>query len=240
MTTRQEAAPKLPKKVAAPLDISEGLWAIYKVTWQFDGPVGGSIPKNPKAILAMLQARAPVTAPPDAIPLETLAVQVAEEVGVGADGEEEPAETHNTFKRDELGFYVEDRALRAHIKDLAQQVSGFFPNIAGFRSKVANKVYVEEHKIHLMVGSDFVQVPTASETRYGAVMGARGPRSFIKIIEYVDNAVITFHLKVLRDGVITELNLRALFEYGGTHGFGPDRSLGWGRYTLTGLEKERG
>lgn len=227
-----------PRKDVLPIDISQGVWASYKVTWQFDGPVGGSIPNDPKQILAMLQARAPETAPPDATPLETLAVQVAEEVGVGVDGEEAPTETHNTFKRDELGFYVESRAIRAHIKDLALQVSGFFPNIAGFRSKVANKVYVEESKVHLRVNGGIAQAPTASETRYGAVMGARGPRSFIKVIEYVDSPVISFHLKLLRDGVITEDHLRAIFEYGGTHGFGPDRSLGWGRYLLTGLEKQ--
>jgi len=68
-------------------------------------------------------------------------------------------------------------------------------------------------------------------------MTRQGPRSALKRNDYVERPRLEFVLRVLADGVIDEDILRTLFEYGGTHGVGAERGLGYGRYVLERLEE---
>ena len=43
---------------------------------------------------------------------------------------------------------------------------------------------------------------------------------------------MTFTLRVLDDKVIEDDLIRNLFAYGGTHGIGAERGIGYGRYEL--------
>jgi hypothetical protein len=53
----------------------------------------------------------------------------------------------------------------------------------------------------------------------------------------VENALMRFQVKVLTTpagkGVVSENELGALMEYGGTHGYGGERGDGEGRYAAT-------
>jgi hypothetical protein len=53
----------------------------------------------------------------------------------------------------------------------------------------------------------------------------------------VTDARLNFTLRVLEDGVIDRDILEAIFEYGGTHGMGQERSQDWGKYELVKLEE---
>ena len=166
----------------------------------------------------------PKNPPPDATPIEDLARQVAKEVG---GDEEQFLPGWATFKRDDNGLYYEGRCVRGHIKDCAAQVVSFVSNIKAFRSKVANKVYVETERIYLGKSE-----PDGMEQRFIQVMTRQGPRSSYKYIDYVEKPRLEFILRVLGDDVIAGDEISLIFEYGGMHGMGQERSQDWGRYEV--------
>ena len=202
------------------------MWKRYKVEMQMTGKFAASIPKTREEIEKMLENRMPARLPDDAVPINELAEQVSQEVGI------EPEFGWATFKRDDRGFYYEGRCVRGHIKDCAQQIVSQFPETRAFKAKIANKVYVETEKIYL----DKVE-PDGFEQRFIQVMTRQGPRSTYKFIDYIEEPKLEFVLKVLDDGVITEDMLKAIFEYGEVHGIGQERSQDWGRYQLVRLEE---
>jgi hypothetical protein len=197
------------------------------VQLQFTTPFASSTPKNPKDIEAMLEARMPSKPPESAMPVPELAEQIAGEV----EATEEVERGYATFKRDDNGLYYEARCIRAHIKDCANQLQGIL-GIKALKAKVANKVYVEPAKIYLGKSE-----PDGSEVRIIHAMTMKGPRSSLKTIDYVMDAKLNFTLRVLEDGVIDRDILEAIFEYGGTHGIGQERSQDWGKYELVKLEE---
>lgn len=211
------------------------MWKTYEVELQFTTPFASSTPKNPKDIEAMLIARAPsdpqLKRRIEAGEVITPLPELAEEVGEEVEGAAEVERGYATFKRDEQGLYYEARCVRAHIKDCANILQAMLETKA-LKSKVANRVYVEPAKIYLDKGQ-----PDGNETRIVHAMTMKGPRSSLKTIDYVDQPVLKFRLKVLDDGVIDRHTLAKIFEYGGEHGMGQERSQDWGKYELVRLEE---
>jgi hypothetical protein len=209
----------------------ESIWRGLHVELQVINELAAGLPKTPEEIVGMLDRRKPGKKPEGAKSLADLAVQVADEVGLGELEEEEKLPGWATFKRDaERGLYFEGRAVRGHIKDAAQQIVGLF-DVAAFKSKVANKVYVMTDRIYL--GK---MEPDGTIQRFIQAITPKGPRSTIKYIDYVVAPRLSFDLKVLDDGVIQDRHLRTIFEYGAVHGIGQERSQGLGRYTLEVFE----
>jgi hypothetical protein len=161
------------------------------------------------------------------MPIPELVEQIAGEV----EATEEVERGYATFKQDDNGLYYEARCVRAHIKDCANQLQGIL-GIKALKAKVANRVYVEPAKIYLGKSE-----PDGSEVRIIHAMTMKGPRSSLKTIDYVTDAKLNFTLRVLEDGVIDRDILEAIFEYGGTHGMGQERSQDWGKYELVKLEE---
>ncbi len=218
-------APKSGRQVAkAP---QGPMWLEYVVVLQFTGKFAASIPRTRDEIKNMLTFRMPGKEPENSVPIEDLTEQVVQEVGAD-EGEFLPGWA--TFKFDENGLYYEGRNVRGHMKDCALQISKFFPDIAYFRAKVANKVYVVTDVMPLSRKD-----PDGCEQFFIQVMTAQGPRSSIKYIDWVEKPILSFRLRVLNDGIIKESHLRAIFEYGSVHGMGQERSQGWGRYRLEEL-----
>lgn len=213
----------------------------YDVVLQMEGQFGASIPKSREEILKMLEHRMPTNKPDDAVEIGELADQIAEAVEVEAGGEQEAGGEEDklpgasTFLSDEEGLYYEGRCIRGHLKDCALQTVNFMyargTLVKNFRAKFVNHVYVLEQKIPLDR-----KVIAGSQQRFIQVMTRQGPRSSIKYVDWVDAPRLSFTLRVLNDDVILEDHIRKVFEYGGVHGMGAERSQGWGRYELVSLE----
>lgn len=201
------------------------LWLTYQVELLFTSPLASGTPKRPGDIKAMLEARMPTSVPANAQPL----LELGEEIGEEVEASEEVTKGYATFKRDDHGLYFEARCVRAHIKDCASRLQGIL-GIAALKAKVANRVYVEPPRLYL--GKD---KPDGTETRIIHVIVRQGPRSGFKDIDYVEDAHLKFSLKVLNDGLINENILQAIFEYGGVHGMGQERSQDFGRYQVAKL-----
>jgi len=229
------------------------------------GKFAAAIPRTEEEIRAMLTHRQPTKAPDGAVPIEELTARVLAEVsgrpfgsvplieepplplgdvpieiGDVADGalaaemeEEGFIPGWATFKRDDTGLYYEGRCIRGHLKDCALQVAPMFAQqVPNFRSKLVNKVFLATDKIYLGKTER-----DGYETRFIQVMTRQGRRSSIKNIDYVIDPLLSFRLRVLNDGVITERHLRTIFAYGGVHGIGQERSQDWGRYRLENLAR---
>jgi len=202
------------------------MWKRYLVELQVEGKFAAALPKTQDEIEKMLENRMPMKPPENAITINELADKVTVEVGAT-----EQEMGWATFKRNGDGIYYEGRCVRGHIKDCATQIAKFYPDISAFKAKISNKVYVETDAIPLGKSE-----PDGYEQRFIQVMTRQGPRSAYKFIDYVESPKITFILRILDDGVISEKMLTDIFEYGGTHGLGQERSQGWGRYKLVKFE----
>ena len=210
------------------------MWLQYRVVLDVEGPFAASLPKDPDAIRSMLEHRMPTRNPEDAIPIDELTEQVAAAVATDDQPDEDILPGASTFPSDDKGLYYEGRCVRGHLKDCALQIAGFFDGpkeragvIKNFRAKFVNRVYCITDKIY--VGATEV---AGTQERFIQVMTRQGPRSSIKYIDWVESPTLEFTIKLLNDDVITEEHLKAVFEYGGTHGMGGERSQGWGRYTV--------
>jgi hypothetical protein len=228
-------------------ETAKKLWKYYDVELKFHTPFAASIPKNPKDIQSMLEHRMPteaalkkrVSAGENIVPVEELLATVTDEVGAT----EEEERGWATFKKDEKGrLYYEARCIRGHLKDCSDQVKDIL-GIKALHSKIANKVFPQPERIYLrkIVDGKVDPAPLSevdgTETRFVHAMTMKGPRSSLKMIDYVENAVLQFELKVLNDGVITWDVLDTIFQYGATHGAGQERGQDFGRYELTKLEE---
>jgi hypothetical protein len=214
------------------------MWKKYEVELQMTGYFAASLPRTREEVEKMLEHRMPAKPPEDYVPLEELVDEVAERVGittVEAEAEDEELKYGwATFPRDDNGLYYEGRCVRGHLKDCANQVKDAIkPEVKALKAKVANKVYVMTDVIPLIVGGAQVKEIAGTVQRFVQVMTRQGPRSTIKYVDYLEKPALTFRLNVLDDGIITEDILNAIFEYGGIHGMGQERSQGWGRYTFT-------
>jgi len=224
------------------------MWLKYEVELRMTGYFAAALPRTREQIEKMLKNRMPDTPPADFIPIDELVDEVAERVGITTaeeGAEEELRYGWATFPRDDNGLYYEGRGVRGHLKDCANQVKdadipalkvikrGVEDQITALKAKVANKVYVMTDVIPLMVNGAQAKEIAGTVQRFVQVMTARGPRSTIKFVDYLEKPVLKLQLNVLDDGVITEDILKAIFEYGSIHGMGQERSQGWGRYTFT-------
>jgi hypothetical protein len=214
------------------------MWKKYEVELQMTGYFAASLPRTREEVEKMLEHRMPAKPPEDYVPLEELVDEVAERVGittVEAEAEDEELKYGwATFPRDDNGLYYEGRCVRGHLKDCANQMKDAIkPEVKALKAKVANKVYVMTDVIPLIVGGAQVKEIAGTVQRFVQVMTRQGPRSTIKYVDYLEKPALTFRLNVLDDGIITEDILNAVFEYGGIHGLGQERSQGWGRYTFT-------
>lgn len=210
--------------------MDKAMWLTYRAVLKVEGPFAASLPKDPVAIRSMLEHRMPARKPEGAVPIDELVEQVSAAVATADQPDEDSLPGASTFPSDETGLYYEGRCVRGHLKDCALQVAGFFASVKNFRAKFVNRVYVVTDKIY--VGAKEV---SGTQERFIQVMTRQGPRSSIKYIDWVESPTLEFTIRLLNDDVIKKEHLEAVFEYGGMHGMGGERSQGWGRYELKDL-----
>ena len=227
------------------------MWHRYKISIEIDGQFGASIPHTEDEIKKMLLYRMPENKPGsgewDASDLDEVAKKIATDRNAELEADE-PEEGWLPgwagFLRDENGGIVyEGRCIRGHLKDSAFGIKDMdgVKGTKNFRAKFVQRVYIERNKndhIHLHdANGERIIEPTDRQQRFIQVMTRQGPRSTIKYVDYVLDPRMTFVVKLLDDGVITNKHLGMVLEYGGTHGIGAERSQGWGTYTVTEIKK---
>lgn len=197
------------------------LWKQYEVELQVS-KIGGGIPRHPEMVKRWQEARGGNE--------EQIAASV-ESLGTQAlDDTEDVKALWTGFCSDEKGLYIEDRNVKAMIKESANIVKEVV-GVKALKSKVAERVFVKPKRIYL--GK---MEPDGMHEKPIHVMTRQGPRTALKRLDYCKDVKVSFGLKVVADKVVTEGVLRVIFEHGSENGLGSDRSQGFGTFEILRFE----
>jgi hypothetical protein len=140
------------------------------------------------------------------------------------------------FKRDENGLYIEERQIKAALKESAAIVFEWQGSAARQREAygvgkaaknfLAERVFVQPSKIYL--GR---KKADDTELFVGHVTGPQGPRSTLGYHEVVHQPEITFEVQVMRDAIPPNW-WPQLWDHAEENGIGALRSQGFGRFDI--------
>jgi len=201
----------------------KAMWQTVVVKWNFVDRLCGSMPMSKDLVPIWLKSRMPNQKPDNARPMEEIEHEVLASI------EETEERTMLGFQSDDTGYWVRGGNVKAHLKDCANQIKDVV-GIKAFRSKIASKIYLDEYKIYLNRNGGVIQESDGSFEQPVHVMTMQGPRSALKVINYVRQPQIAFTLKFLKDKEVGLEQIKQLMEYGCVHGFGGERGMGEGRY----------
>jgi hypothetical protein len=202
------------------------VWKFWRVKIQMDNKILGSLPKNPSDIERFATAVG-ATDP-------SLAEKVIEEVVA-----DPLAEVGSScFKRDESGLYIEDRQVKALLKESATMLGYTLRNNPG-RQFFQHGLFVDPPRMHLGKHE-----PDGVERLFGTVMTPQGPRSIVRNMDYVERPVIEFQIKGLmsdkkKEGSacpLTDDQLAIMLSHAQANGLGACRSQGFGKFTVLEFE----
>jgi hypothetical protein len=235
------------------------LFATYAVELTFEDKILGGVPKNPKVIQDWLRAKAGIE---EARELAEVTVRTMNENGLDngisvkdlqtmppneiydvlAVAADQYADLKNTngFKSDEDGLYIEDRQIKAMLKESTNIV---FPYQKGKpegqwgvtkktpKSYLAETVYIRPGRLHLGTHE-----PDKPELIVGHVPSPQGKKSTLTYHESVEQPVLSFEIDVLRDGLTLD-QWGKVWLHAGMNGLGAVRSQSFGRFDVTKFER---
>lgn len=210
----------------------------YKVAIEFTRRVVGALPKNPDVIDAWAQARAKKNNRTEEEARE-IAEKIKEEVQ--ADIVEK---SWVCFKSDDTGLYLEDRNIKAMLRECATTLGTFRgTGSVAKRQTFQHGLFVEPERIYFMRDGKPITEPDGQQERAIHVMTAMGPRDSLKREDYIDlPASMEFRIDVVvqtdrKQAFITEEILREWFDLGQRIGLGGSRSQQFGKFKVVSFEK---
>lgn len=230
-------------------DKKSNLFRTYRAEIAFRDRIVGATPSDPKLIEGWLRSKMGLTREDE---IRELTVRTLVDLGLYSTEDESELDTSfqslsqaaetiakksqtQRFKRDEHGLYIEDRIVKAMLREVVSILFPYqAPNNAGkwgptrkaARSFFVERVFVNPSRIHLGVAE-----PTGIDLFVGHVSGPQGPRSTLGYYEYVERARCTFDVIVMKDEVKDEQwgEIWALAE---EIGLGAMRSQSFGRFDV--------
>lgn len=226
---------------------SEEIWRPYKVTLSFVSRLCGSTPANKEMLQGWLDSRKPSVRPPSGKSVAQIVEEVANRlVDQDADNDAQEKKSTVTFQSVDNTLVVPAFTIRAHIKDCCSQVqnqlTGRIKGERNFTTRVKNGLYVKGDLLDkagtdvILIMRDGIPIFTSQidgyQERTVHASTPQGPISAIKKFAYVRNPVLTFIVSLLGESVKPQ-DLALILQYGATHGYGGERSMGEGRYQFT-------
>ena len=201
------------------------MWQTAKVKLVFLEKVCGSVPLKKELVGAWLEARMPKKKPEEGKTIE----EIKEEILNSIEDVEEKVTLG--FQSDSNGLFVRGGTIKAHLKDCANQIKDVLkPQIKALRSKVANKLYIEEQWVHFSKDEQSVFKEDGEFDQPVHVMTALGPRNALKTIRFLTQPSLEFMMRLMEDREVTKEVVEQIFRYGSIHGYGGERGMGEGRY----------
>lgn len=215
------------------------LWTRFNITIQIRNRIIGGTPVNPQLIEGWVKAHVPDESKRAKL-VEATKEELADAVTEAVD------ESRCTFKRNDMGLYIEGRQLKAMFKEAANILRPMLEKsekkdtkksrFTALRAKLAERLFVEEERVHLTrLDGSRIREPDGNEERAIHVMTAMGPRTALKSVDWVGPCEINFTIKLLNDGVVDIDLVKILLEYAGENGLGADRSQGNGLFDVTSI-----
>jgi len=250
-------------------DQTSDLFIRYHARLRFRDRIAGGTPSSPKLIEGWLRSKMGLTQEAE---IRELTIQTLRELGLEdelfdaddpeavrfetlAQASEAIAKKSNTtmFKRDIDGLYIEQRAVKAMLKETVNVLYAGDrwrrPDLArvnaktgrteapagkGPRNATAEWVFVKPD--HIPLG---VMEPSGIDLAIGHVNGPQGPRSTLEYYEYVEQATVEFDVEVLKDRVDGKL-WPEIWRYSQESGLGAKRSQGMGTFDILAWDRVNG
>lgn len=223
-------------------DQTAGLFTRYACTIQLRGKLLGGIPKSPDIIEGWLRSKAGINEDEEVrqAMLRTL-VELGAEVSPDMSYEQlEEASKKlaaikqtNGFKRDNGSLVIEDRQLKALIKEAVNILYAgerWGKTKKGPRNFTAERVFVQPAMIPLGRTE-----PDGIELMMVHASTPQGPRSSLSYHEYVENALITFEVMALRNEIEPQ-QWAEIWVLAQENGLGACRSQSYGRFDVVSWE----
>lgn len=219
------------------------LFTTYEVDLAFEDKLMGGIPKSPNVIEGWLRSQAGIEDQEEVrqAMLRTL-IELGADVNAGMTREEleqaseelAAVKSTNGFKVDENGLYIEDRQVKAMLKESVNILYAgdrWGKTRKGPRSFVAERAFVKPARIYLGRHE-----PDGVELVIGHVSDAAGKRSTLAYHEYAECPTITIQVEMLRDQ-LTAKQWSEIFTLAERNGLGALRSQSHGRFAVTRWER---
>lgn len=159
-----------------------------------------------------------------------------------------------TFKRDDLGPYVEGRCLKAAFKEAASVLREMLTKAdrrakgegkdaksryTNLKSKVAERLFVDNEKIRIYRNGVAITLnDVKTEERPIHVDTPQGPRTALKRYDFIEApATLRFQIRYLDDGIVDEPLIATMIEYMQSNGLLADRSQGNGLFRVVGIRR---
>lgn len=234
-------------------DDKADVFATYEVALEFEHRVMGGVPKDPKIVQGWLRSKAGITearelfqvtmrtmaengTPLDVDPVVVAEMDADEMYNIIDQASEEHAavKATNGFKTGEQGLYIEDRQVKAMLKESVNILFAgerWGKTKKGPKSFVAERVFVRPRQIWLGA-----EEPDGVELVVGHVTDKQGKRSTLTYHEYVEDPTVEFRMEVLRDE-LTPLQWAQVWLHAQRNGLGALRSQSYGRFEVTKWER---
>jgi hypothetical protein len=247
------------QKKAQPAQIN--IWQEYQVTFHFTTPIFGSFPASTEILQKFvakslkdgrihpidikLTEEGRIDIRRESMSIEELAdlkLQEAIDTLPPEQMEQEEIEKRTLIFRRIDGFCaVHGGTIRSHFKECARTLASLLlpknEKGSGMRSlniRATNGIYINEDWVFLTRDGRRIREPNSIEEFFVHTINPRTgqPMSSIKSVEALDTGIdMTFTLKNLGD-IVSMQEMEAIFMYGATHGYGQERSRGYGRYVF--------
>ena len=210
----------------------------YRVEIEFVKECVGGIPKNENVLEAWVQSRGERKGA-DPKYLKKLIEKIKQEV----EAEEDMEKYWTTFKRDDAGIYLEDRNVKAMLREAATTLEYFRGKGSTARKQTfQHGLFVKPDKIRFHRDGKVIREPEATQERAVHITTAMGPRSALKREDVVlPGARMTFEIWVVRpnggEAHITKEMLRDWLELGQEIGLGASRSQQFGKFRVVRFER---
>ena len=215
--------PQTKSEIASERAVKDPMYRKYRVSIQIRNRIVGGIPKNIETLKAMVRGS---TLPPEM--QKPMVEKIADEVD--ATPEEPP--TLTTFKKDEKGLYIEERQVKALLKEAAsvKQLTKKW----GLRDGIQHGLFIKPECIH-MFDANKKLITEITDTFYAPVHiknSPKGPRSAIKSGDFVSKPLLETFEVWLATPVITDEEVKLMFTLGQEIGLGANRSQSEGKFDL--------
>jgi hypothetical protein len=214
----------------------------FKITLDYQELLLGTVPLN-KDVYTDFVAQKAIDA--GAITAATAAEEVVDVQEIADRG-------RTGFLTDEHGAYVLDYYVKGFLKETANvlkdQIAPMHQRkkkdgteteakgIMAMKSKVENCLFVTPRKLYFTAQPDMQMVKSVLERPIRA-QTAMGPRVSLISSDALENASLTFVLKILKNNEIGPEQVKELLAFGELRGQGQWRSGGYGRFTVRSFEE---
>jgi len=223
-----------------------GLYDYYRIRLKFRDFIYGGIPKTASVIEAWIRARAAKAGHELSGPeLEGFIKKTAEEMGITMEEAEEKIKglkeseiekSWTGFKRNGKGVYIEQRQIKAAIKQCASTlqftaIRGSVGGVVGFKHTLKEGVFADPAQIIL------APEETGFHEFVGHITGPKGPQSIIQRMDYVEQAEIEIIVKAIRTNTVKDWHIQQIFELMQESGLGARRSQECGKFDMLSFEQ---